>query len=341
VPPAGVVEALDVLEDRRPRYLPGWPAAPLEKLRLEGGDERLGEGVVVGRAHPTRRGYQPFILEPLSERQRSVLHSSVRVVHEPRSGLAPRDRHLQGVYDEFGPQVCGHRPADHLVARTSKYADRHAAKFVPNENPEIECIILDRPRFFEEREFFKPEDHGKSFPRQVVRLKYFNKGFDEISITDVEPPVDDHEPFQPVDEKDSDYRYAAFAHCQADDVAKKKLQEKEPDLFAHTVNRVTLRSTTIGDLQGQMFDYLAPPGLLPFGPEDTALYAVPGRGGRPITPARPALATYPSTNSGILVGQLRDTKQQGSYNVIVKVSGTSPLSNTRFVRKGLVSALVK
>jgi hypothetical protein len=94
-------------------------------------------------------------------------------------------------------------------------------------------------------------------------------------------------------------------------------------------------------LPGPRFDHLATPGLLPLGPEDTALDVVLGSGDRPITSARPELATHPSTISGILVGQLNDTNQQGSYNVVVKVSGTSPLSNTRFVRKGLVSVLVK
>jgi putative restriction endonuclease len=39
----------------------------------------------------------------------------------------------------------------------------------------------------------------------VVRLKYFDEDFDEVSDGEVEPPVDDHEPFQPVEEKESDY----------------------------------------------------------------------------------------------------------------------------------------
>ena len=93
-----------------------------------------------------------------------------------------------------------------LVARTSKYADRHSAKFVPTANPEIGCIVLDRAVFFEEREFFKPEDRGKSFPRQVVRLKYFDEDFDKGSFGDLEPPVGDATTFQPVDEKGSSYK---------------------------------------------------------------------------------------------------------------------------------------
>jgi putative restriction endonuclease len=93
-----------------------------------------------------------------------------------------------------------------LVARTSKYADRHSATFVPTENPEIGCIILGRPVFFEEDRFFKPEDYGKSFPRQVVRLKYFDEDFDDDSAEGVKPLVGSQKPFQVVDEKGSSYR---------------------------------------------------------------------------------------------------------------------------------------
>ena len=42
-----------------------------------------------------------------------------------------------------------------------------------------------------------------------------------------------------------------------------------------------------------------------------------------------------------LSGKFNDTREAGSYNVVVEVSGTSEHSNTRFVRKNLVSVLVK
>jgi HNH endonuclease len=93
-----------------------------------------------------------------------------------------------------------------LVARTSKYADRHSTRFVPTKNPEIGCIILERPVFFEESKFFRSEDYGKPFPRQVVRLKYFDEDFDEDTVGGVESPVSNSKPFQPVDDKGSDYK---------------------------------------------------------------------------------------------------------------------------------------
>jgi putative restriction endonuclease len=93
-----------------------------------------------------------------------------------------------------------------LVARTSKYADRHSTTFVPTENPEIGCIVLDRPIFLEESQFFRPEDYGKPFPRQVVKLKYFDDDFDIGRVTDPEQPVGSAEPFQLVVDRDRNYK---------------------------------------------------------------------------------------------------------------------------------------
>ena len=93
-----------------------------------------------------------------------------------------------------------------LVARTAKYAYRHSATFVPTDDPEIGCIILDRAVFFKVSGFFTPEEHGKSFPREVVRFKYFDEDCDEHSIRGVEPPVGDPEPFRLVDYKRSNYK---------------------------------------------------------------------------------------------------------------------------------------
>jgi hypothetical protein len=47
--------------------------------------------------------------------------------------------------------------------------------------------------------------------------------------------------------------------------------------------------------------------------------------------------TVPNTLSGSFKG----TQQKGSYNVVVTVQGTSPVSNTRFVRRELVSLLAR
>src|SRR3712207_6056813 len=46
------------------------------------------------------------------ERESGVLHSPVRVMDQTGSGLPSPHRHLQGVHDQFGPQVVLHRPPD-------------------------------------------------------------------------------------------------------------------------------------------------------------------------------------------------------------------------------------
>jgi putative restriction endonuclease len=108
-------------------------------------------------------------------------------------------------WDRFGKGNGVNNLAE-LVARTSKYAIRHSTTFLPTENPEIGCIILDRPVFFEENEFFRPEHYDKPFPRQVVKLKYFDEDFVEESLGEVEPPVTIPKPFELVDGTGTNYK---------------------------------------------------------------------------------------------------------------------------------------
>jgi putative restriction endonuclease len=90
-----------------------------------------------------------------------------------------------------------------LVARASRYAERHSVAFAPTENPAIGCIVLSQPVFFDEDQFFRPEDYSLSFPRQVVKFKYF----DVDSVGDTEPPGSEREVFQLVEEeRGDDYR---------------------------------------------------------------------------------------------------------------------------------------
>lgn len=117
----------------------------------------------------------------------------------------------------------------------------------------------------------------------------------------------------------------------------KILQTQKPDIFAHSISRVTLRNATMNDLSRLKFGHLAAPGVVPVGPDDMVA-TILGRPFIPVTPERPISS---ATSSGTLVGQFKDTKQQGSYNVLVTAYGTSPVSRTRFVRKELVSVLVK
>ena len=93
-----------------------------------------------------------------------------------------------------------------LVARTSGYARQHSTAFAPTENPKIGCIVLDRAVFFDESEFFRPEDRGKDFPPQVVRHKYFDKDFDEEGVGIVHSSVGSQQVFRLVDETGGNYK---------------------------------------------------------------------------------------------------------------------------------------
>ena len=61
-------------------------------------------------------------------------------------------------------------------ARIEKYAGARSTSFIPSSNPEIGCIILRRPIFFDDADAFTPESYGLSFPNQVVKVKYFEVG---------------------------------------------------------------------------------------------------------------------------------------------------------------------
>lgn len=114
------------------------------------------------------------------------------------------------------------------------------------------------------------------------------------------------------------------------------LKENKPDPLTHTIKSVSLRSATLADLQRLRFDHLITPGVTPVSPGAMANGTVrPG-----VSPLTPLLLTAPAI-TGVIAGSFTNTKQQGSYNVVVTVNGSSPASRTRFARKELISVLVR
>ncbi|MCR8982760.1 HNH endonuclease [Brevibacillus laterosporus] len=61
-----------------------------------------------------------------------------------------------------------------LISRCNKYIGKNSARKSLNNNSTIGCIILTNPVFLDEAEYFKPEEIGLEFPKQVVKLKYFD-----------------------------------------------------------------------------------------------------------------------------------------------------------------------
>ena len=61
-----------------------------------------------------------------------------------------------------------------LIARTSEYASKHSKNpILPN--PEIGCILLAEPVFFDNDNFVSDKSLGVNFPNQVVKIKYFDE----------------------------------------------------------------------------------------------------------------------------------------------------------------------
>src|ERR687893_277419 len=107
----GIVEALDVLEDRTPRYVPSRPRVAVDQLPLERGNEALGHRVVVGIGHRSHRGQKTLFPEPAPELQGGVLAAPIGVVNQPSRWPASVDGHVHGIEDQFRPKVVRHGPS--------------------------------------------------------------------------------------------------------------------------------------------------------------------------------------------------------------------------------------
>ena len=60
-----------------------------------------------------------------------------------------------------------------LVRKIELFAEKRSKTFTPSINPTIGCIELSEVIALDDARFVAPEECGHSFPRQVVKLKYF------------------------------------------------------------------------------------------------------------------------------------------------------------------------
>lgn len=60
-----------------------------------------------------------------------------------------------------------------LIDRTQSLAKVRSTQFKANANPVVGCVVLTSPVFFDDDNLVAPEAVGLSFPRQVVKVKYF------------------------------------------------------------------------------------------------------------------------------------------------------------------------
>src|SRR5712692_11577131 len=88
VPAMGVVEPFDVLEDRCPRLGVGPKDGSIQQFALQGGEERLGDGIV--KAIPARPHgrLNARLLTVLTERNARVLAALIGVMDDARIGMA-------------------------------------------------------------------------------------------------------------------------------------------------------------------------------------------------------------------------------------------------------------
>jgi putative restriction endonuclease len=69
---------------------------------------------------------------------------------------------------------------DELVAKIERFAEKRSKNFVATDDPLIGCIELADVVTLDDERFVAPEECGHTFPKEVVKLKYFNEA-DEIA----------------------------------------------------------------------------------------------------------------------------------------------------------------
>lgn len=63
--------------------------------------------------------------------------------------------------------------------KTSDYKRKNSKTYIGlEENPVVGCIVLENPVFFEDKDFFDPNQYGFLFPKEIVKIKYFEGDFD-------------------------------------------------------------------------------------------------------------------------------------------------------------------
>lgn len=123
------------------------------------------------------------------------------------------------------------------------------------------------------------------------------------------------------------------------------------DILAHSVTKLRLQEAQAGNLTGIGFDRLGQldAGAVRLGAMSrdtqpslsTQINPILQPGAVLQQPINSAISSISRIDLGSLVGQFKPTQTKGSYNIVVDVKGVSPISNTRFCRKELVSVLVK
>jgi hypothetical protein len=113
VPPDPVVEAVDPAGDDPAGFVSGSELAAGEQLVFEGGEERLGGGVVQRRADPAHRLDHPEGAAGSAEEPRGVLAALVGVKDDPGdAATADGGGHPQRGHGQLGVVPVAHHEAE-------------------------------------------------------------------------------------------------------------------------------------------------------------------------------------------------------------------------------------
>lgn len=109
----GVVEGLDVIEDRGAGLGMSGEALMIDQFVFEAAPEGLDEGVIVAVALATHRSDEAVLGQDLSVGCAGKLGSTVRVEDKSSRGATLAESHAQGGDDQWGIEDLAHGPADY------------------------------------------------------------------------------------------------------------------------------------------------------------------------------------------------------------------------------------
>src|SRR5680860_689910 len=116
MPAYAVIEDLEVLEDRLACLCAGDEVSLVDEFHFERGKEALGHGVVPAVAFTAHAAREVMCGQQVAVGGGCILAAAVGVMHQPRPGCSPRERHVQRPQGQCLLAANVHRPADHTSA---------------------------------------------------------------------------------------------------------------------------------------------------------------------------------------------------------------------------------
>ena len=108
-----IIEDFDVFGNHSAGLLPR-QHYPVDEFVLQSGEEGFGHRIVPADPGTTHRPDDSEAVQMLPELGRSILTSAVGMEYRTLADLVSGGGHGEGVTDQVGAHVLGHRPADHL-----------------------------------------------------------------------------------------------------------------------------------------------------------------------------------------------------------------------------------